>query len=195
LIDTGVPLSDGTESIEQNIDSRQIEQDENHKHGVLIVSDVRFATPQHFSKSHNVSHGIISSLNARAGLQGTGQHNEYSQHLQGSQPNVASIMTNLPCEPSRKARPSYSDEQKFFIMYNRIIRGLPWAEIEESFSKFFDLRRKNGLYSVYYRTRKIWKMKDIKSTDVRTSRRDKSTVIRMAANFSTELLKEVGYLA
>ena len=80
-------------------------------------------------------------------------------------------------------------------MYNRIIRGLPWAEIEENFSKFFGLRTQNGLYSVYYRTRKIWKMKDIKSTDVRASRRDKSTVIRMAANFSTELLMEVGYLA
>ena len=30
----------------------------------------------------------------------------------------------------RPARPSYSEEQKFFIMYNRIIRGLPWAEID-----------------------------------------------------------------
>lgn len=195
LIDASIPLSDGTKSIEQNVDYRQVEQDRNRKHGALIVSGVQFATPQHFSKSCNVSDGIKSSLNTPAGLQGIGQHNDYCQHLQRFQPKVASIMSNPPSEPLRKARPSYSDEQKFFIMYNRIIRGLPWAEIEESFSKFFGLRTQNGLYSVYYRTRKIWKMKDIQSTDVRASRRDKSTVIRMAANFSTELLMEVGYLA
>jgi hypothetical protein len=194
-VDTGIPFSDGTKSIEQNVDYRQVEQDRNRKHGALIVSGVQFATPQHFSKSCNVSDGIKSSLNTPAGLQGIGQHNDYCQHLQRFQPKVASIMSNPPSEPLRKARPSYSDEQKFFIMYNRIIRGLPWAEIEESFSKFFGLRTQNGLYSVYYRTRKIWKMKDIQSTDVRASRRDKSTVIRMAANFSTELLMEVGYLA
>jgi hypothetical protein len=194
LADNDIPLSDGTKSIEQNIDCRQVEQDENQKHGALIVSDAQFATPQHFSESCNVSRGINSSWNAGAGLQETGQHNDYCQHLQGLQPDVASIMTIPPSEPSRKARPSYSDEQKFFIMYNRIIKGLPWAKIEEDFSKFFDLRTQNGLYSVYYRTRKIWKMKDIKSTDVRASMKEKSMVIRMAANFSTQLLMDVGYL-
>jgi hypothetical protein len=53
----------------------------------------------------------------------------------------------------RRPRPSYTEEQKFFIMYHRIIRKLSWSEIEAKFVAFFNIRTKDGLTSVYYRLR------------------------------------------
>jgi hypothetical protein len=94
---------------------------------------------------------------------------------------------------SRGARPFYSEEQKFFIMYSRVIKGLPWPKIEKSFSTLFGLRMQDGLTSVYYRIRRNWKMKDVKKTDLKAVSSDKNVVKRRATHFSTEFLTEVGY--
>lgn len=62
----------------------------------------------------------------------------------------------------RPPRPSYSDEQKFFIMYMRIIRDETWPDIALRFLENFGgdssspSRSKGGLTSVYYRVRKTW---------------------------------------
>lgn len=61
---------------------------------------------------------------------------------------------------NRRPRPSYTEEQKFFIMYHRIIRKLSWPKIETKFAAFFNIRTKDGLTSVYYRLRKDWGMKE-----------------------------------
>ena len=55
----------------------------------------------------------------------------------------------------RPARPSYTDEQKFSIMYYRIVRELSWPEKEVEFASFFNLRTKDALTSVYYRIRNM----------------------------------------
>lgn len=49
----------------------------------------------------------------------------------------------------RPPRPSYSEEQKFYIMYARVLRDLPWPEIEDDFAHIFGSRSKGGLTSVY----------------------------------------------
>jgi hypothetical protein len=68
----------------------------------------------------------------------------------------------------RPARPSYTDEQRFFIMYYRIVREHSWSEIEVKFASFFDLRTKDAITSVYYRTRKMWGMEKVLDTDLST---------------------------
>lgn len=62
---------------------------------------------------------------------------------------------------SHPARPSYSEEQKFYIMYCRVIKEQSWPEIEGKFALFFRPRTKDGLTSVYYRIRKDWGMDEV----------------------------------
>jgi hypothetical protein len=62
---------------------------------------------------------------------------------------------------ARPPRPSYSEEQKFYIMYARIVCNKPWPAIEDGFTQIFGAdgtghRSKGGLTSVYYRIRKHW---------------------------------------
>lgn len=58
-------------------------------------------------------------------------------------------------KPPRAPRPAYSEEQKFYIMFARILRGRSWPEIERDFARLFgqriSQRSKGGLTSVYYR--------------------------------------------
>lgn len=60
-------------------------------------------------------------------------------------------------KPPRAPRPAYSEEQKFYIMFARILRGRSWPEIERDFARLFgqriSQRSKGGLTSVYYRVR------------------------------------------
>lgn len=71
----------------------------------------------------------------------------------------------------RAPRPTYTEEQKFFIMYSRIIRTRSWPDIEDDFTKTFPLsagqRSKGGLTSVYYRIRRSWYDIDGCTLDVR----------------------------
>lgn len=92
----------------------------------------------------------------------------------------------------RAARPSYTEEQKFFIMYQRVINELSWPEIEVRFASFFKLRSRDGLTSVYYRIRKDWGMKEVlKSQSYSVD--DGKKVKERAAHFSRDFLAEVGF--
>jgi hypothetical protein len=92
----------------------------------------------------------------------------------------------------RPARPSYTEEQRFFIMYYRIVRELSWPEIEVEFASFFNLRTKDGLTSVYYRIRKIWGMDNVLDADS-DPMDDCYRVQSEASRFSWDFLKVLGY--
>lgn len=93
----------------------------------------------------------------------------------------------------RPARPSYSEEQKFCIMYYRVIKKLSWCEIEDKFTTFFDLRTKNGIISVYYRIRKNWKMKDVLKLKTGDAELDRKIVEEKASLIPHEFLVRLGY--
>jgi hypothetical protein len=98
----------------------------------------------------------------------------------------------LPKRVLRAARPSYTEEQKFFIMYHRIIRELSWPEIEDKFVSHFDVRSGDGLTSVYYRTRKNWGMQEVSKTQS-ASFSDRTIVEARANHFSRYFLEKLGY--
>jgi len=93
---------------------------------------------------------------------------------------------------SRAPRPPYSKEQKFFIMYCRIVRNAQWHDIEDWFTTFFGLRTKSGLTSVYYRIRRAWNMKEITSTGSSTLESDRDKVIAKANQCSESFLISLG---
>lgn len=111
-----------------------------------------------------------------------------ARHQQG-QPNHTEPLAQI----SPPARPSYSEEQKFFIMYYRVIKELSWPEIEDKFATFFNLRTKDGLTSVYYRIRKNWGMEEVLKTGPDGSMGDRGKVESKAAHFSREFLTNLGY--
>jgi hypothetical protein len=77
-------------------------------------------------------------------------------------------------------------------MYYRIIRELSWLEIQNEFKRFFNLRTKDGLTSVYYRIRKTWSMDKVLGTETSAmSARD--VVESKASNFSRDFLEKLGY--
>ncbi|KXL46486.1 MAG: hypothetical protein FE78DRAFT_30864 [Acidomyces sp. 'richmondensis'] len=98
----------------------------------------------------------------------------------------------------RPPRPSYSEEQKFYIMYARIIRGKSWPEIEGDFVEIFGSgavhRSKGGLTSVYYRIRRSWGLEEVLQTSQDALAGDKLAVNLRASNFSVEFLASIGYL-
>ena len=112
-------------------------------------------------------------------------------------PTLPSYPHHAGAEPlsriPRPARPSYSEEQKFFIMFYRIIKELSWPEIEDKFAHFFNLRTKDGLTSVYYRIRKSWGMEEVLKTGPDGSMGDRRKVEDKAAHFSREFLGNLGY--
>ncbi|KAK4906155.1 hypothetical protein LTR49_024641 [Elasticomyces elasticus] len=99
---------------------------------------------------------------------------------------------SLPRSP-RRPRPAYTEEQKFFIVFCRIVKDLSWPEIEDRFARHFGLRTKDGLSSVYYRTRQAWGMEKVLEADSDGSVGDRGRVERKAALFSRSFLQSVGY--
>jgi hypothetical protein len=93
----------------------------------------------------------------------------------------------------RRARPAYSDEQKFFIMYYRIAQNQSWPEIEDRFAQLFKMRSKDGLTSVYYRTRKEWGMKDVLKTGSDCSLSDYYKIKEKANSISYDFLRKLEY--
>jgi hypothetical protein len=73
-------------------------------------------------------------------------------------PATQTARAGSPQRILRPARPSYTDEQRFSIMYYRIVWEHSWPEIEDEFARLFNLRTKDALTSVYYRIRKMWGM-------------------------------------
>jgi hypothetical protein len=93
----------------------------------------------------------------------------------------------------RPARSAYTEEQKFFIMYCRVVQELSWPEIEDKFADFFHLRTKDGLTSVYYRIRKDWDLKEVLKTSP-SSKDDRETVKEKAGYFQEEFLGKIRYV-
>lgn len=94
----------------------------------------------------------------------------------------------------RAPRPSYSEEQKFFIMYARIMRDQSWPEIEDKFAETFGQRSKGGLTSVYYRARRDWGLAEVLKSGPGTFSADCREVELRARNFSKAFLIQIGYL-
>jgi hypothetical protein len=93
----------------------------------------------------------------------------------------------------RPTRPTYSEEQKFFVVYHRVLEELSWPEIEDKFATFFNLRTKPGLASLYYRTRREYGMEDPLKAGPGDPRGDRGRVEMKAAHLSREFLTNVGY--
>jgi hypothetical protein len=108
------------------------------------------------------------------------------------QATTQTAYTGSPQRVVRPARPSYTDEQRFFIMYYRIFREYLWSEIEVEFASFFDPRSKDAITSVYYRTRKMWGMDKVLDTDLH-SMGDRNRIESEATRFSRGFLVDLGY--
>jgi hypothetical protein len=108
------------------------------------------------------------------------------------QATTQTAYTGPPQRVVRPARPSYTDEQRFFIMYYHIVRECSWSEIEVEFASFFDLRTKDAITSVYYRTRKMWGMDKVLETDLH-SIDDRNRIESEASRFSRDFLADLGY--
>jgi hypothetical protein len=94
---------------------------------------------------------------------------------------------------TRPARPSYTEEQRFFIMYHHVIQKLAWNKIEQKYAKFFDQRTVPALTSVYYRIRKAWGMNKVTETAPEDHLNDCGKVNCKASDLSGEFLKQLGY--
>jgi hypothetical protein len=97
-----------------------------------------------------------------------------------------------PTREPHSARLSYNEEQKFFIMYHRIVKQLSWPDIEHKFAKLFCLRSKDGLTSAYYRIRGSWGMEQVLKNPARPED-DLGTIERKADRFSRAFLEKIGY--
>jgi hypothetical protein len=101
-------------------------------------------------------------------------------------------LAGAPAREPRLARPSYNEEQKFFIMHHRIVKKLSWPEVENEFARYFKLRSKDGLTSVYYRIRSSWGMGQILKNQSR-SEDDRGVIEGKADHFSRAFLVNIGY--
>ena len=96
--------------------------------------------------------------------------------------------------PSRLPHPTYTEEQKFFIMFARIMQDKGWPEIENDFTEIWGVRTKDGLTSVYYRIRKSWNLEDVLKSGVKPAQEDRNAVREKAGRFSRAFLVKIGYL-
>jgi len=74
-------------------------------------------------------------------------------------------------------------------MYHRVIKEESWDDIEKKFEKFFGIRTKDGLNSVYYRIRKEWGMQPVLSG---SSESDISKVKERAKMVPSDFLEKIG---
>lgn len=127
-------------------------------------------------------------------------------------PSPGGRRTAAPDAGKVRTRPVYTEEQKFFIMYARIILDKSWVDIEGQFAANFAHRSKDGITSMYYRIRKNWcarpyhtllsldadrscchrGLKDILKTGPDSYLEDKQTVLERASYFSEEFLVGIG---
>lgn len=77
-------------------------------------------------------------------------------------------------------------------MYYRIVGELSWQSIEGMFAGFFSLRTRDGLTSVYYRTRKEWGMEEVLENKFCPAS-DREKVEDEDGRFSRAFLQDLGY--
>lgn len=67
-----------------------------------------------------------------------------------------------PSKRARSSRLAYTQEEKLFIMYARVLRKVEWIDIANTFEISFGYKNTSdtisGLRSIYYRTRREWGM-------------------------------------
>ena len=113
--------------------------------------------------------------------------------------HVLSPPNNATMEPvppkSRPSRPPYSNPEKFFIIYMRVMRKLSWQEIKRKFNSFFCTNRTlGGLTCEYYRTRQEYGMEEVASSDDRMEG-DRDIVKEKSTIYSHEFLEAVRFVA
>jgi hypothetical protein len=94
----------------------------------------------------------------------------------------------------RSPRPTYGEEQRFFVMFARLIQEKSWPEIEDDFATVFNQRSRGGLCSLYYRIRRSWGLEDVLKSDSNYWALERRVVDEKASNFSQDFLVSVGYL-
>ena len=79
------------------------------------------------------------------------------QDLQGNTPSPIWNYSLHEINSKRPTRPPYTEEQKFFIMFARVLDQQSWLDIEDRFLEVFGRpASRDGLTSMYYRIRKSW---------------------------------------
>lgn len=146
--------------------------------------------PHHLEDNGGVAVSLPSTLSTTPGS------SKAVYRYQGADPRVQWIdqptTSRSRQQAARPPRLPYTEEQKFFIMYHRIIRELYWPEIENMFGSHFGFRSGDGLTSVYYRVRKDWGMQEVLKPQS-DSANDRTIVEARANHFSRDLLEKFGY--
>ncbi|KAK5701272.1 hypothetical protein LTR17_022729 [Elasticomyces elasticus] len=122
---------------------------------------------------------------------------DYSPYAPASPPSSTTSETS-DAMSTRAPRPSYSEEQRFFIMYTRVVLCWSWQDIELGYARLFGqeavgLRSRGGLTSVYYRIRRRWGLEEVLKTAPETSQADKLEVQRRANWLQPDFLMQIGY--
>ncbi|KAM0707270.1 hypothetical protein Q7P35_006602 [Cladosporium inversicolor] len=123
---------------------------------------------------------------------GPGHHGSHHHHRCYDRSVQASKLPETSKRNPRSARPSYNEERMFLIMHRRVVKELSWPGVENEFAKFFELRSKPGLTSVYYRIRQDWGMEKVLKSRVHKAN-DLRVIERKAAHFSRTFLESIGY--
>jgi hypothetical protein len=121
--------------------------------------------------------------------------NQLHQYLHTiSPPNYAGAKSAPP--KVRPYRPTYDCEQKFFIMYMRLSKGLSWPKIKDEFNDFFkETRSQGGLTCGYYRIRTEYGMKEVNCDGQNDQEDDLRTLENKANSQTKEFLENIGYKA
>jgi hypothetical protein len=112
--------------------------------------------PHHLNNNGGVAMSLSPTLST------TPDSSKAVHKYRGADPRVQSMdqprTSRSPRWPPRPLRLPHTEEQKFFIMYHRIIKELSWSEIKDKYASSFDSRSEDGLTSGYYRIRDSWNM-------------------------------------
>lgn len=144
-----------------------------------------FEPTPHMPTAHNLS--SIGSANDRV-QEDVSSSRSTSPGQENSPPRSPTCRKRLP-------RPSYTEEQKFFIMHARIVQDKSWEDIEAQFVRIFSERSRGGLTSVYYRIRKIWGLEEVLKSGPQSFAGDREKVDHKALFLTRPFLHKIGYLS
>ncbi|KAK5153825.1 hypothetical protein LTS14_007044 [Recurvomyces mirabilis] len=140
-------------------------------------------TPPQGTATDDSTHASSFSSGRPVSPDSTSDTNSYSDRTTDNKP--------------RPPRPAYNEEQRFFIMFSRIVLYQSWPEIEHGFGELFGRnavpRSRGGLTSVYYRVRKRWGLEEVLKTDNEATYSDRFEVGRRAQWMSPAFLDRIGY--
>jgi len=149
----------------------------------------------------SISFVIDAAIETTDSIRATVQHHKVQSHRRDEY--EAAVSSTFPVTPgthatshhsgtSRSARPAYDAEQKFFIMYCRLVKDMSWECIEHDFKAAYPSRTVDGLTSIYYRIRYDWSMSQVKK-DPTSRGKDKAVVLHRASGYSEKFLSSIGF--